>query len=116
MLKEAFPSTARVAFLGMREGWEGSSGQFLREAGSRLGISLVFMYPQKGTRFEIEHVFAAMEQQRPDAVLVSGEGLPTILQAFFYLLHQGLAHRIIFILIICKRPNFPQHGGFLRCL
>jgi hypothetical protein len=25
-----------------------------------------------------------MEQQRPDAVLVSGEGLPTILQAFFF--------------------------------
>jgi hypothetical protein len=52
MLKEAFPSTAKVAFLGMREGWEGSSGQFLREAGGRLGISLVFMLPQTGTRLE----------------------------------------------------------------
>src|SRR5947208_15270426 len=74
MLKEAIPSTVRAAFLGMREGWEGSSGQALRDAGGRLGISLVFMLPQEGTPSEIERVFAAMEQQRPDAVLVSGEG------------------------------------------
>jgi putative tryptophan/tyrosine transport system substrate-binding protein len=32
------------------------------------------MFPQQGTPSEIERVFAAMEQQRPDAVLVSGEG------------------------------------------
>jgi putative tryptophan/tyrosine transport system substrate-binding protein len=74
MLKEAIPSTAKAAFLGMRDGWEGSSGQVLRDAGSQLGISLVFMLPQNGTPSEIERVFAAMEQQRPDAVLVSGEG------------------------------------------
>src|SRR5712691_7735293 len=74
MLKEAIPSTAKAAFLGMRDGWEGSSGQVLRDAGGRSGISLVFMLPQKGTPSEIERVFAAMEQQRPDAVLVSGEG------------------------------------------
>src|SRR5438270_5671578 len=74
ILKEAIPSTARAAFLGMREGWEGTSAQVLREAGDRLGISLTFMLPQKGTPSEIERVFAVMEQQRPDAVLVSGEG------------------------------------------
>jgi putative ABC transport system substrate-binding protein len=74
MLKEALPSTAKAAFLGMRGGWEGSSGQVLRDAGARLGISLVFMLPQEGTPAEIERVFAAMKQQRPDAVLVSGEG------------------------------------------
>jgi putative ABC transport system substrate-binding protein len=39
-----------------------------------LGISLVFILPEKGTPSEIELVFAAMEEQRPDAVLVSGEG------------------------------------------
>jgi ABC-type uncharacterized transport system substrate-binding protein len=58
----------------MRGGWEGSSGQVVREAGDRLGIALVWMFPEKGTPAEIERVFAAMEQQRPDAVLVSGEG------------------------------------------
>ena len=74
MLKEAIPLTAKAAFLGMREGWEGSSEQVLRDAADRLGISLVFVLPQKGTASELERVFAAMEQQRPDAVLVSGEG------------------------------------------
>jgi putative tryptophan/tyrosine transport system substrate-binding protein len=74
MLKEAIPATAKAVVLGMREGWEGSSGQALREAGGRLGISLVLMLPQQGTPAEMERVFAAIEQQRPDAVLVSGEG------------------------------------------
>ena len=74
MLKEAIPSTTTAAFLGMRDGWEGSSGEVLRAAGAELGISLVFMLPQKGNSSEIERVFAVMELQRPDAVLVSGEG------------------------------------------
>ena len=74
MLKEAIPSITTAAFLGMRDGWEGSAGQVLREAGAQLGISLVFMLPQEGNAEEIERVFAVMEQQRPDAVLVSGEG------------------------------------------
>src|SRR5215217_8868999 len=37
MLKEAIPSTVKAVVLGMREGWEGSSGQVLREVGGRLG-------------------------------------------------------------------------------
>jgi putative ABC transport system substrate-binding protein len=74
ILKEAIPSTVKAAFLGMRGGWEGSSEQVVRDAGDRLGISLIWMLPDKGTPSEIERVFAAMEQQRPDAVLVSGEG------------------------------------------
>src|SRR5438105_8180644 len=45
LLKEAIPSTAKAAFLGMRDGWEGSSGQFIRDAAGRLGISLVFTLP-----------------------------------------------------------------------
>ncbi|HEY6983885.1 ABC transporter substrate-binding protein [Reyranella sp.] len=73
LLKEAIPSMTRAAFLGMRDGWEGSSRQFLRDAGGRLGIALVSMVPQKGTPPEIERVFAAMGQERPDAVLVSGD-------------------------------------------
>src|SRR5262245_45141271 len=74
MLKEAIPSTAKAAFLGMREGWEASFGQVLRDAAGRLGISLTWMLPQQGAPSEIERVFAAMERERLDAVLVSGEG------------------------------------------
>jgi putative ABC transport system substrate-binding protein len=74
ILKEAIPSAANAVFLGMRGGWEGSSGQVLRDAAARLGISLTFVFPDKGSPEEIDRVFAALERQRPDAVLVSGEG------------------------------------------
>jgi putative ABC transport system substrate-binding protein len=74
MLKEAIPSITNVAFLGMRDGWDGSSGQFLRDASGRLGISLSSMVPNMGTTPEIERVFEAMMLKKPDAVLVSGEG------------------------------------------
>ena len=74
ILKEAIPSAAKVAFLGMRDGWEGSSGQVLRDMGAQMGISLAFTLPQEGNPSELERIFASLEQQRPDAVLVSGEG------------------------------------------
>jgi putative tryptophan/tyrosine transport system substrate-binding protein len=74
LLSEAVPSIARVAFLGMRGGWGGSSEQVLRDAAERLGVALSLMLPPEGTSSEIERVFAAMAEQRPDAVLVSGEG------------------------------------------
>src|SRR5437667_8093345 len=62
ILKEAVPSTAKAAFLGMRDGWEGSSGKYLRDAGDRLGILLISMLPREGTPSEIERVFAEMGQ------------------------------------------------------
>ena len=36
LLKEAIPQTTRTAFLGMREGWEGSFGQAMRDIASQL--------------------------------------------------------------------------------
>src|SRR5438128_11061284 len=54
LLKEAIPQTTRTAFLGMREGWEGSFGQAMRDVASRLGISLLSMLPNAGTISEIE--------------------------------------------------------------
>jgi putative ABC transport system substrate-binding protein len=74
VLKEAIPSTAKAVFLGMRGGWEGSAEQVLRNAAAELGISLTMTLPEKGTPSEIERLFNDMDQHRPDAVLVSGEG------------------------------------------
>jgi putative ABC transport system substrate-binding protein len=74
ILKEAIPSMTRTVFLGMRGGWEGAVGQVLRDAAAKLGISLVFIFPQDGKPAEIERVFDSIAEQRPDAVLVSGEG------------------------------------------
>src|SRR5262249_28433716 len=73
ILKEAIPPTSTAAFLGMRAGWS-SSGQVLRDAAAQMGISLIFTFPEGGKSSDIEHAFATLEQQRPDAVLVSGEG------------------------------------------
>ena len=39
-----------------------------------MGISLIEMLLHKGTASEIERVFAVMDRERPDAVLVTGEG------------------------------------------
>ncbi len=108
ILKEAIPSTAKAAFLGMREGWEGSSEQVLRDAAEGLGISLVFMLPQNGTPSEIERVFAAMEQQRPDAVLISGEG-------DLYANRQLIAelaekHRLP---VMCPYRDYVEAGGLM---
>jgi putative ABC transport system substrate-binding protein len=74
LLKEAVPSITSTAFLSMREGWEGSFGQAMWDIASRLGISLISMLPSAGTPAEIERVFAEMAGQRPDAVLITGEG------------------------------------------
>ena len=74
LLKEAVPSMTRTAFLGMREGWEGSFGQAMRDVAGRLGISLISMLPNGGITAEIERVFAEMAGQRPDAILNTGEG------------------------------------------
>jgi putative ABC transport system substrate-binding protein len=73
-LKEAIPSASTVAFLGFRELWEGPAGKVLQDAGRQLGISLIAMLLLKGTPAEIERVFAAIAGQRPDAVLITGEG------------------------------------------
>jgi putative tryptophan/tyrosine transport system substrate-binding protein len=73
-LKEAIPSASTVAIVGLRGLWGGPAGQALRDTSGRLGISLIGMLLHEGTPQEIERVFAAMAQQRPDAVLVSGEG------------------------------------------
>ncbi len=74
LLVEAVPWTAKAAFLGMRGGWGGTSEQVLGHAADRLGVSLSLMLPSEGTPSEIERVFAAMAEQRPDALLISGEG------------------------------------------
>jgi len=108
MLKEAIPSTARAAFLGMRDGWDESFGQVLRDASSRLGISLTWMLPQAGTPSEIERVFVAMGEQRPDAVLVSGEGdLYANRQLIAELAHK---HRLP---VMCPYRDYVDAGGLM---
>ena len=74
LLKQAIPSASTVAFLSFRELWEGPNGRVLQNTGRELGISVTGMLLNEGSPADIERVFAAMAQQQPDAVLVSGEG------------------------------------------
>jgi putative ABC transport system substrate-binding protein len=74
ILKEVIPSASKIAFVGLRGIWEGPAGQALRDTSDRLRISLIGMLLPEGTPQEIERLFAAVALQRPDAVLVTGEG------------------------------------------
>jgi putative tryptophan/tyrosine transport system substrate-binding protein len=81
MLKEAVPSTAKAAFLGMRGGWEGSSGQVLRKPTTAwefpwfgchsLGMEMFVI--NAGSEREIDTAFATMDQHRAGALLVASD-------------------------------------------
>ncbi|MBV8119815.1 MAG: ABC transporter substrate-binding protein [Alphaproteobacteria bacterium] len=73
-MKEVIPSLSTVAFFGFREMWKGPAGRVLQDISGQLRISLVAMLLDEGTTVEIERVFATMARERPDAVLVTGEG------------------------------------------
>ena len=65
-------------------------------------------FPEKGTPLEIERVFAAMGQQRPDAVLVSGEG---DLYAHRQLVAE-LAEKY-FLPVMCPYRDYVEAGGLM---
>jgi putative tryptophan/tyrosine transport system substrate-binding protein len=69
ILKEAVPSASKVAFLLPRGSWD-SDGQQLRELSRRLEISLLPMSLQQSTGPDIQHAFAAVRQDQPDAIIV----------------------------------------------
>jgi putative ABC transport system substrate-binding protein len=80
ILKEAVPSTSKIAFLLPRRIWENVYRQLLWEISQRLEISLVGMPLAESTPSEYQRVFAAMTQDRPDAIAVSdiGDLFPTV--------------------------------------
>jgi putative ABC transport system substrate-binding protein len=71
ILKEAV-SASKVAVLAMHTEWEGADGQQFREAGRQLAILLVPMLLEQSILAEYQRVFAEIEQERPDAIIVSG--------------------------------------------
>ena len=72
LLRELVPGAKKVAFLTPRDGWDNIFGKAAKEAAGQLGLSLVG--PPLDTPIgeaEYRRVFAAMAEQRPDALLVS---------------------------------------------
>jgi putative ABC transport system substrate-binding protein len=68
LLKEAAPKTNRVAFLGLKEIWEGPVGQEVQAAARTLGITLSHVGYVPG---KITDAFAVMTEDRPDALFVT---------------------------------------------
>src|SRR5262249_14012375 len=56
ILKEAVPSVSRVGYLSFSAGWEGQTGKYLREASSRLGISLIPLFVDQITPAALDRV------------------------------------------------------------
>ena len=65
LLKEVAPKTSRVAFLGLKEIWEGHVGQEVRAAAQVLGVALVHVEHAPG---KLADAFAVLTQDRPDAL------------------------------------------------
>ena len=76
ILKEAAPSASKVALLTMRRTWE-ASRQY-QQASQRLQISLMPMLLEEATPSEIQHGFAEIAPDPPDAIVVAdiGELIP----------------------------------------
>lgn len=73
ILKELLPSASVVGWLGPRAVWDGSITEPIREAGARLGISVIGMLTEDSTPLEYRRAFAAVTQGGPDAIAV-GDG------------------------------------------
>jgi putative ABC transport system substrate-binding protein len=76
LLKEAVPSTSKVAYLDIRTFWESAAGQQdreeLRKASRILEISLTDVLVEESTSSEYRRVFSEIAQNRPDAIIVGG--------------------------------------------
>jgi putative ABC transport system substrate-binding protein len=71
ILKDAFPSTSRVAYLDLRTYWEGDA-RSLSEPSRGLQISVVGVLLEESNPSEYRRVFAEIAQNRPDAIMVNG--------------------------------------------
>ena len=68
LLKEAVPNATRVAFVGMKEIWDGPSAQAVRNAAPRLGLTI---FHAEHTPTNYADAFALMTRDRPDALFVA---------------------------------------------
>jgi putative ABC transport system substrate-binding protein len=67
-LKEAAPTTSRVAYLAENPEWEGSNGKALRFAAERLGMT-IFPVPYSASRHE--QALHALEYEQPNGLVIS---------------------------------------------
>jgi putative tryptophan/tyrosine transport system substrate-binding protein len=68
LLKEVAPKTSSVAFLGLKDIWDGHVGQEVRDAAQVLGVTLIHVEHAPG---KLADAFAVMTRDRPDALFVT---------------------------------------------
>ena len=74
LLVEAMPKLSTVGYLASRRFWEDARGAAAREAAKQAGISLkAALLGNAFNEAEYQRVFRSMEQDRPDALMVSDE-------------------------------------------
>ena len=71
LLKHALPGASRVAYLAMKDVWQGPAGQQVQAAARMLGVAVIYA---EHTADNYASAFASMIQERPDALLVSRHG------------------------------------------
>jgi putative ABC transport system substrate-binding protein len=93
ILRQAVPSASRVAYLSNRAEWEGAWGQAVREAGQRLGVSIIGM-PMERSAGEPEYrqAFEKMAQQSVQALMANG--LPPNFQHRELILQLAVKYRL----------------------
>jgi putative tryptophan/tyrosine transport system substrate-binding protein len=74
LLMEATPKHANIRFITLRPNWERLDAAAVREAASQAGISLAgALLTDPINEAEYQRVFTSMEQERVDALVVSGD-------------------------------------------
>jgi putative ABC transport system substrate-binding protein len=73
ILRQAVPSASRIAYLSNRAEWEGAWGQATREAGQRLGVSIIGVSVERSAgEPEFRRAFETMAQQGVEALMANG--------------------------------------------
>jgi ABC-type uncharacterized transport system substrate-binding protein len=73
ILRQAVPSASRIAYLSNRTEWEGAWGEAVREAGQRLGVSIVGVPMERSAGdAEYRQAFETMARQSVQALMANG--------------------------------------------
>ncbi|WFU46101.1 ABC transporter substrate-binding protein (plasmid) [Bradyrhizobium sp. CB82] len=73
ILRQALPSASRIAYLSNRAEWEGAWGQAVRDAGQRLGVSIIGIPMDRSAGdAEYRQAFETMARQSVQALMANG--------------------------------------------
>ena len=107
ILKEAMPSTARVAFL-VSGTWDAGAGSAYREAGQQLGIALTDKLLLEVNDAQLRSTFAELSQRQFEAVIVDEGG--SFLAQRALIAELAAKHRLA---VIYPYRDYVEQGGLM---